>query len=110
MLFLNEQLILRTQESYDEDALEGTSDITSNGVKGSTLLGENIKFPDKILIDYMHLIFEGVCKILCHKWFNSKNKDQEFYIGILSHSIPYLFFNFIIFIKIFFLIHSNTQI
>ena len=67
MLFLNEKLILRTQESYDEDALEGTSDITSNGVKGSTLLGENIKFPDKILIDYMHLIFEGVCKILCQQ-------------------------------------------
>ena len=51
MLFLNEELILRTQESYDEFELEGTSDITSNGSKGSTLLGENIKFPDKILID-----------------------------------------------------------
>ena len=51
MLFLNEELISRTQESYGEVELEGTSDITSNGFKGSTLLGENIKFPDKILID-----------------------------------------------------------
>ena len=81
MLFLNETLVLRNTESYYEDANNGTLDEPSNGVKGLTMLGDHIKFPERILIDYMHLIFEGVCKILFQKLFNSKNKEYEFYIG-----------------------------
>ena len=59
----------------------GRPDEPSNGVKGMTLLGEHIKFPENVLIDYMHLVLEGVCKILFKKWFNSKNKNSEYYIG-----------------------------
>ena len=81
MLFLNEKLTLRTNENYYKDAVNGTIDEPSNGVKGLTFLGDHIKFPDNVLIDYMHLIFERVCKILFQKWFNIKNKGCEFYKG-----------------------------
>ena len=91
MFFLNETLVLRNTESYYEDVNNGTLDEPSNGVKGLTMLGDHIKFPERILIDYMHLIFEGVCKILFQKWFNSKNTEYEFYIGY--------FLNYFIFVK-----------
>ena len=80
MLFLNEPIQLRCNQTYNEDSYNGSPDQPSNGVKGITLLGEHIKFPEKILIDYMHLVLEGVCKVLL-KWFNSKIKVSEYYIG-----------------------------
>jgi hypothetical protein len=59
MLFLNEKLALRANENYYQDAMNGTLEEPTNVVKGLTFLGDHIKFPDNVLINYMHLIFEG---------------------------------------------------
>ena len=57
---------LRTKKYFDalsSAAIEGNN---SYGVKKS-ILSEIIDFSNKILVDYMHLIFEGECKYLCRK-------------------------------------------
>ena len=78
MLFLNEKLALRTNENYYEDAINGTLDEPSNGVKWLTFLGDHLKFPSNDLIDYMHLIFEGVCRILFESGLIVKIKTSRF--------------------------------
>ena len=80
---INKDSRLRTKEDFDtlcNLAIEGKN---SKGVIGKTLLSDMIDFPNKILIDYMHLIFE--CKFLINKWFDSKNNKKAYYIGKLNN-------------------------
>ena len=59
----------------------GTPEEPNYGVKGEFDLFDILNYPNGILIDYMHLIFEGVCKFLLKKWFKSYNHKQPYYIG-----------------------------
>ncbi len=48
------------------------------GVKGRSVLGEHIDFPQCVPIDYMHSILEGVFKQLMKYWFNSNFHSQPY--------------------------------
>ena len=48
------------------------------GVKGRSILGEHVDFPQCVPIDYMHSILEGVFKQLMKFWFNSKFHSQPY--------------------------------
>ena len=63
---------LRTKEFYDVLSNAAIEGYNSYVVK-KTILSEVIDFPNMILIVYMHLIFEGECKYISSKWFDSKN-------------------------------------
>ena len=89
---INQDSKLRTKDNFEtlsDLAIEGKS---SKGVLGKTLLSEVIDFPNKIMIDYMHLIFEGECKFLCSKWFDSRNNRKKYYIGNIKTCIYNIFF------------------
>ena len=51
------------------------------GVKGVSILSQDIQLPECIPIDYMHAILEGVFKRLMGCWFNSSNHGKPYYIG-----------------------------
>jgi hypothetical protein len=43
------------------------------GVKGKSVLADDIQLPECLPIDYMHSILEGVFKALIKSWFDSSN-------------------------------------
>lgn len=46
------------------------------GVKGTSILGQHIQFPECVPSDYMHSILEGIFKHLMKFWFDTKYHDQ----------------------------------
>ncbi len=63
---------LRTTEQMKAWALKANElNSPQYGVKGTSVLGEYIDFPQCVPIDYMHSILEGVFKQLMKFWFNS---------------------------------------
>ena len=77
-----ETILQRTDITYHQDIAKAvkTNTIVS-GIKGNTLLRDFIRFPDGLPIDSLPLLNEGVFKCLVALWFDSKNKDKDFYIG-----------------------------
>ena len=59
----------------------GTPEEPHNGLKGEFDLFDIINYPSGIMIDYMNLMLEGVCKFLLKKWFISTNNKKPYYIG-----------------------------
>ena len=58
-----------------------TQTIPCKGIKGNFFLSKVLDLEKGILIDPLHLIYEGICKFLLKKWFNSKYHDRAYYIG-----------------------------
>jgi hypothetical protein len=54
----------------------------SYGVNGESVISEIVEIPDRVMIDYMHLVFLGIFADICIKWFSSKNWRNAYYIGI----------------------------
>ena len=40
-----------------------------------------VDFPDGLPLDHMHLVSLGQFKTFFSRWFDSKYKDEEYYIG-----------------------------
>ena len=73
--------VLRTTEGMKRCALEAESTGQAQyGVKGWSLLGEHLEFPQCIPIDYMHSVLEGTFKHLMKFWFDSKFHGQPYSI------------------------------
>ncbi len=71
---------LRTNDLYLRQVCEAVKIGKSfEGIKGENILSTFCSFPDSVLIDSMHLL--GVVKQLLSLWFDSKNSDNEFYLG-----------------------------
>ena len=51
------------------------------GVKGKSVLADDIQLPECLPIDYMHAVLEGVFKTLIKSWFDSSNHRMAFYLG-----------------------------
>ena len=51
------------------------------GVKGHSVLSLYIDIVRDIPIDYMHMILEGISKMLLKYWLDESFKDRRFYIG-----------------------------
>lgn len=71
----------RNEHSFVDFSKIGTEKNPFNGIKGPTILSKMIKIPDAVLIDYMHLICLGIYKKLLNIWFDSKNKNFDYYLG-----------------------------
>ena len=71
----------RTHESFIENSLEGTEKKPVFGLKGYSILNNFISFPKAAPYDYMHLVFEGIFKKMFSFWFDTSNKEKEYYIG-----------------------------
>ena len=70
---------LRTTEQMKAWALKANElNIPQYGVKGTSVLGEYIDFPQCVPIDYMHSILEGVFKQLMKFWFNSSFHSEPY--------------------------------
>ena len=70
---------LRTTEKMKAWALKANQLNTPQyGVKGTSVLGEYIDFPQCVPIDYMHSILEGVFKQLMKFWFNSAFHSEPY--------------------------------
>jgi hypothetical protein len=77
MLFrLDKDYRKRTCMDYKEDCIN-----MSYGLKGPAALMNHIEFPNSFPLDYLHLISEGVFSCLSRLWFDSSNKEEEFYIS-----------------------------
>jgi hypothetical protein len=73
----------RSNEDYQEDAINAEAHgSVVYGIKGKTVLNSLINYPDSIPIDSLHLMNEGIFKCLVSLWFDSKHKNQEWYLGI----------------------------
>ena len=48
------------------------------GVKGRSILGEHIEYPQCIPVDYMHSVLEGTFKNLMRFWFDAKYHAQPY--------------------------------
>ena len=51
------------------------------GVRGPSSLSHIINIPDQIILDPMHMIYEGVTKLFLKAYFDSKNMHLPFYVG-----------------------------
>jgi hypothetical protein len=51
------------------------------GIKGPSVLSEHILIPEQILTDPMHMLYEGIGKMLLSSFFDSKNHHEVFYMG-----------------------------
>lgn len=51
------------------------------GVRGKSVLSPYISPPGDIVLDSMHLLYEGVIKSLLDAFFNSKYHSESFFIG-----------------------------
>jgi hypothetical protein len=83
-IFPSKNIIKRTSESYEMCLRNGSVNMPCYGIKGNFALARILDLPKSIMIDYMHLVFEGICKFLANKWFNSKNKKMPYYIGKIN--------------------------
>lgn len=54
------------------------------GIKRETYLNKWLNIPTSILIDYMHLCLIGTFKGMINNLFNTKNRNEPFYLGKLS--------------------------
>ncbi|OXU21886.1 hypothetical protein TSAR_010800 [Trichomalopsis sarcophagae] len=76
---------LRSHEEYMKDAkLAIESDEIIRGIKGPSIVS---KIPNFDMIhgfppDYMHSCLLGVVKLFGTEWFDSKNSDKEWYMGL----------------------------
>lgn len=57
------------------------------GVKGKSILSEQLELPACVPVDYMHSILEGVFKQLMKFWFDSKYHGKPFSLRKHCHSI-----------------------
>ncbi len=92
VIFPNQNTSKRTRESYQLCIQNGSIDSPCFGIKGTYSLSTILDLPKCIMIDYMHLVFEGVCKFLANKWFNSKYKNKPYYIGNFKYYFIHLNF------------------
>lgn len=51
------------------------------GVKGSSVLSEELQLPQCVPVDYMHAVLDGVVKRLMKCWFLPSNYGEPYYIG-----------------------------
>lgn len=51
------------------------------GVKGHSILSKYIDIVKDVPIDYMHMILEGISKMLLNYWFDGSYRDRRFYLG-----------------------------
>ena len=72
------------------------------GIKGKAGISSYIEFPNGIPIDYMHLVCLGLFKSLFKKWFDSKNKAEQFYFGTNLIYEPKQFVTFWIYLLVYF--------
>ena len=65
------------------------SGIPQYGIKGPSwlLLLPSYRIIMSATIDYMHCVLESVTKQLFELWFDSANRDQEFYCGKQIHKL-----------------------
>lgn len=74
---------IKTNENYVNDVNEAISkNKPVNGVKGFTYLSNWLTIPESILYDYMHMCLIGSFKKMIEFFFDSKNKQKDYYIGI----------------------------
>ena len=64
-------------EVVDRD--RAVKDLKASSAKA--ILNELILFPNGVPIDSLHLLTEGIFKLLLTLWCDSSNKDCPFYIG-----------------------------
>ena len=73
---------LRTDEEFQNLFGSKSSNESVQGVKkGKPFLNYYIRFPDQILLDYMHVCVRGPQELLFDLWFNTKKKDEQYYLG-----------------------------
>ena len=80
MLFDKKNYTLRTAQSFIDDGILGTAKNPVNGIMGPTLISKLVAL-NSTPLDYMHLICLGIFKHLLCVFFDSKNKDEPYYIG-----------------------------
>ena len=70
---------LRTTERMRYWALEAEQTGQERyGVKGKSVLGEHLEYPQCVPIDYMHSVLEGTFKHLMKFWFDQKFHSQPY--------------------------------
>ena len=80
MLFDQNDYTLRTGQSFIDDGLLGTTKIPVNGIFGPTLISKCVSL-NFTPLEYMHLICLGIFKHILVTIFDSKNKNEPFYLG-----------------------------
>ncbi len=72
----------RNQDEFESCFNSTTVYQSINGVKkGKPFLNYFINFPDQVLLDYMHVCVRGPQERLLYIWFNSKNRQENYYLG-----------------------------
>lgn len=51
------------------------------GIKGPSVLSNNLQIPEQVVIDGLHMLYEGVIKMFVSALFDSKNNKKPFYLG-----------------------------
>lgn len=77
---------LRTEVEHFDHALAATLEKTVMGVKGPSPLMrlENFQMINGFVPEYQHSVCLGVTRQLANLWFDSRNHEQEWYIGTKS--------------------------
>ncbi len=79
---LIEKIKLISDKMYlDQVALSIQENKYIYGIKGPTYVSNWTDIPSSILLDYMHLCLIGSFKTMKNNFFDSKNKNESFYLG-----------------------------
>ena len=80
-----EEPILRTKKRMYIQGMQSKNENLKhvNGVKGPSVASyiPYFNIAIAVLLDYMHVILLGGCRLLYSLWFSTKNKDEPFYIN-----------------------------
>lgn len=73
---------LRTNQMYNLQWTRAIETSTNyEGIKGFSYLSTWIEIPSNVILDYMHLCFQGSYKFIFNYFFDSKNHLLPFYLG-----------------------------
>ena len=73
---------VRTTASYNSAVKQSIrTQQVHDGVKGATFLVKLLSIPEQIILDSMHMVFEGTQKQLLELWLLSKYHKKPWYIG-----------------------------
>lgn len=80
---------LRTEAEHFDHALAATPEKPVMGIKGPSPLMklENFQMINGFVPEYQHSVCLGVTRQLVNMWFDSRNHEQEWYIGTKSDHI-----------------------